>query len=51
MSASLPGETATDSARLKDVTGEARRVLAQSGRYSLVDVGRIARRSPSPAVG
>src|ERR1700730_11160738 len=39
--ASLPGETAADSARLRDVTSEARRVLAQSGRYKLVDVSKV----------
>src|SRR4030088_1622168 len=39
--ASLPGETVADSTRLKDVTSEARRVLAQSGRYSLIDVSRV----------
>jgi hypothetical protein len=39
--ASLPGEAAADSARLKDVTSEARRVLAQSGRYDLVDVSKV----------
>jgi Protein of unknown function (DUF2380) len=39
--ASLPGETDADSTRLKDVTSEARRVLAQSGRYSLIDVSKV----------
>jgi Protein of unknown function (DUF2380) len=39
--ASQPGEAAADSARLKDVTSEARRVLAQSGRYSLIDVSKV----------
>ena len=39
--ASLPGETVADSTRLKDVTSEARRVLAQSGRYSLIDVSKV----------
>ena len=35
--ASATGETAADSARMQAVTAEARRVLAQSGRYSLID--------------
>jgi hypothetical protein len=39
--ASLPAETAADSSRLKVVTSEARRVLAQSGRYALVDVSKV----------
>jgi hypothetical protein len=39
--ASLPGETDADSTRLKEVTSEARRVLAQSGRYSLIDVSKV----------
>jgi hypothetical protein len=37
---SLPGEAAADSSRLKDVTSKARRVLAESGRYCLVDVSK-----------
>ena len=38
---SATGESARDSARLKDVTSEARQVLAQSGRYSLIDVSKV----------
>jgi hypothetical protein len=32
------GEAPSDSARMQSVTAEARRVLSQSGRYSLVDI-------------
>jgi hypothetical protein len=39
--ASSTGESAADSTRMKAVTSEARRVLAQSGRYSLVDVSQV----------
>jgi hypothetical protein len=35
--ASSKGETAADLTRMQAVTGEARRLLAQSGRYSVVD--------------
>lgn len=36
--AAFTGDSPADAARLKDVTGEARRLIAQSGRYSLVDI-------------
>jgi hypothetical protein len=39
--ASSSGESAADATRMKAVTSEARRVLAQSGRYSLVDVSHV----------
>jgi hypothetical protein len=39
--ASSTGETASDLTRLQAVTGEARRVLAQSGRYSLIDTNGV----------
>jgi hypothetical protein len=39
--ASAPGETEADLARLKDVSSAARRELAQSGRYSLIDVSKV----------
>lgn len=39
--ASAPGETEADLSRLKDVSSAARRELAQSGRYSLVDVSTV----------
>jgi len=32
-----PGESSADSARMQVVSGEARRLLAESGRYSLID--------------
>ncbi len=35
------GETAGDLARMQTVTDEARRVLAQSGRYRLIDTGGV----------
>jgi hypothetical protein len=38
--AGLIGETPDDAAQLKRVTNEARQLIAQSGRYSLVDVSR-----------
>jgi hypothetical protein len=38
--ASQPGQSPSESARLQDVTAAARRVLAQSGRYSIVDVSQ-----------
>jgi hypothetical protein len=38
--ASQPGRTPADSARLQAVTNAARRVLAQSGHYSIVDVSK-----------
>jgi hypothetical protein len=34
-----PGDTASKATRMQAVTDEARRVLAQSGRYRLVDIG------------
>ena len=37
--ASLAGESSADIAQLQLATDEARRLLAESGRYSLVDVG------------
>lgn len=39
--ASATTETPSDQARMQAVTAEARRVLAQSGRYSLVDVSKV----------
>lgn len=39
--ASSTGETASDLTRLQAVSGEARRVLAQSGRYSLIDTNGV----------
>jgi hypothetical protein len=39
--ASSKGETAADLTRMQAVTGEARRLLAQSGRYSLVDTNGV----------
>jgi hypothetical protein len=39
--ASQPGQTPADPARLQDVTNAARRVLAQSGRYSIIDVSKV----------
>jgi hypothetical protein len=38
--ASLPGESSSSAAIMQKVSNEARRVLAQSGRYSLVDVSK-----------
>jgi hypothetical protein len=37
---SATGETPADAAQLTSITGEVRQLLAQSGRYNLVDVGR-----------
>jgi hypothetical protein len=39
--ASSNGETAADLTRMQAVTGEARRLLAQSGHYSLVDTNGV----------
>jgi len=39
--ATQPGQTPADSARLQDVSNAARRVLAQSGRYSIIDVSKV----------
>jgi hypothetical protein len=39
--ASSTSQTASDSSRIQAVTAEARRVLAQSGRYSLIDTNGI----------
>jgi hypothetical protein len=39
--AAAASESAADQARMQAVTAEARRVLAQSGRYSLVDVSKV----------
>lgn len=39
--AMAPGETADDLTRMQAVSTEARRVLAQSGRYSLVDTNGV----------
>jgi Protein of unknown function (DUF2380) len=39
--ASLPGASATAAATMEKVSSEARRMLAQSGRYSLVDVSKV----------
>jgi hypothetical protein len=39
--ASSTGENASDSARMQAVTGEARRVLAKSGRYDLIDTNGV----------
>src|SRR5476649_1736220 len=39
--AAAMGEPARDSTRMQVVTDEARRVLAQSGRYRLVDTGGV----------
>jgi uncharacterized protein DUF2380 len=36
---SATGETSSDAAQLASITGEVRQLLAQSGRYNLVDVG------------
>jgi hypothetical protein len=38
---SLLGKTTSNAATMEKVSGEARRVLAQSGRYSLIDVSRV----------
>src|SRR2546430_9158089 len=38
---SLLGETTSNAAIMERVSSEARRVLAQSGRYSLIDVSRV----------
>jgi hypothetical protein len=40
-SAALPGESGASAAIMQQVSSEARRVLAQSGRYSLVDVSKV----------
>jgi hypothetical protein len=39
--ASLPGASATTAATMEKVSSEARRMLSQSGRYSLVDVSKV----------
>jgi hypothetical protein len=39
--ASSTSQTASDSSRMQAVTAEARRVLAQSGRYSLIDTNGV----------
>ena len=39
--ASQPGQTPADAARLQDVSNAARRVLAQSGRYNIIDVSKL----------
>ena len=39
--AGVIGETSDDAAQLKRVTNEARQLLAQSGKYTLVDVGNV----------
>jgi len=39
--ASSTSESASDLTRMQTVTGEARRVLAQSGRYSLIDTNGV----------
>jgi hypothetical protein len=39
--ASLSGEPTTSTATMEKVSAEARRVLAQSGRYSLIDVSKV----------
>jgi hypothetical protein len=39
--ASLLGETTSNAAVMEKVSSEARRVLAQSGRYSLIDVSKV----------
>lgn len=39
--ASLPGESTSSAAIMEKVSSEARRVLAQSGRYSLIDVSKV----------
>jgi hypothetical protein len=38
---SLLGKTTSNAATMEKVSSEARRVLAQSGRYSLIDVSRV----------
>jgi hypothetical protein len=39
--ASLLGKTTSNAATMEKVSSEARRVLAQSGRYSLIDVSKV----------
>jgi hypothetical protein len=39
--ASLLGETTSSAAIMNKVSTEARRILAESGRYSLIDVGKV----------
>jgi hypothetical protein len=39
--ASSTSQTASDSSRMQAVTAEARRVLAQSGRHSLIDTNGV----------
>jgi hypothetical protein len=39
--ASLPGASAATAATMEKVSSEARRMLSQSGRYSLVDVSKV----------
>ena len=39
--ASLLGETTSSAASMEKVSSEARRVLAESGRYSLIDVSKV----------
>jgi hypothetical protein len=39
--ASQPGQAPADAARLQDVSNAARRVLAQSGRYNIIDVSKL----------